>query len=332
MPNLRSRNPGETPPAPTRNFSHPNRQRASSLSPERDRDNPAPTLNDSRYMLPILPSRILPRSPSTQSLQTEQDRHADFDFGYESPLRPVTAYTTFSTRSVPDLGATALPQMPNLEAPPVPWLPPWYAASSSAPPAVTIIPPSPHRSIRRPPLSPTKSTKSGKGSRWGRWSMRAKTAFRFRRHKQPPVVPPVLYENEPTAPTIDISGPSTFRHLNSCTVQDLRAPETGLFVSTHWRPPIHTGAEQMSVMIGGGLGISSLGQPLSLSQSRGALPDVCDAGPSGESSFAGLGCQDEDGSAVSDDGDSEWEDSQEMRVFLEYHKKRRSTRYSFTPR
>jgi len=327
MSNLRARNPGEPSQTPTRNFSHPKRQRASSLSPEHNQDNPLLTINDSRYMLPILPSGIL-RSTSIQSLQTEQDRHADFDFGYESQVRSETSYTTFSARSVPDLNATALPPMPNRKAPPIHQQ---YAASASAPPAVTINPPSPSRSIRRPHPSPTKSGKSGKGCKWGRWSMRVKTVFRFKCHKKSTVqavLPPMMDDSEPPAPAMNIGGPSVFRHLTSGTTEDLRAPDTGLFASPHWRAPVYSSGEMRSVMIGDGLGISGLDQPSSSTYHAGQ--GVSEAGPRGENSYAGLGYQDVDDTAVSDDGNSEWEDDEGSRLFLEYQK--RKDRHSFNPR
>jgi hypothetical protein len=332
MSNPHARNSGEPPPTPNRNFSHPNRQRASSLSSEHNQNSLSLMVNDSRYMLPILPSGFLPRSPSAQSLQTEQDRHAGFDFGHESQVRPETSLTTFSSGSVPDLNATALPPMPDREAPPVPQLPPQYTALASAPPAVTINPPSPSRSIRRSHSSPTKSAKSGKGSRWGRWSMRVKTVFRFKRYTKTPVqaaLPPAMDESEPSAPAIVISGPIGFQHVSSNTVKDLRAPGTGLFASPHWMPPVRSGEEQRRVMMSGGLGISGLDQPSS--SSHDAESGTPEAGPIKGSTFAGLGRQDADGTAVSDDGDSEWEDSEETRSFLEYHKHRQNGRYSFKP-
>lgn len=328
MSNSRGRNPGEPSSTPTRNFSHPNRQRASSLSPEHNQDNPLITINDSRYMLPVIPSRFFSRSTSTQSLQTERDHYADFDFDYESPPRPETSHIAFSLRSVPDLDATALPPMPNREAPPIPPISQQYAAPASSPPAVTIKPPSPSRSIRRPHPSPTKSAKSGKGSRWGRWSMRVKTVFMFRRHRKSPALPAVIDFNEPSGPEVNIGRPSSFQHHVTHGKQGLRAAD-GMFVPPASEDPVLGDAGGTSAMISsGGLGISGLGQPPS--SCHDAETGASDAGPSRENRYAGLGHQDADGTALSDDGDSAWEEDEGSRIYLEYQK--RKGRFSFNPR
>lgn len=162
--------------------------------------------------------------------------------------------------------------------------------------------------------------------------MKVKTVFRFKRHRRSPVqaaLPPAMDESEPSAPEIVIGGPVGFQHVSSNTVKDLRAPGTGLFASPHWMPPVRSGEEQRRVMMSGGLGISGLDQPSS--SSHDAESGTPEAGPIKGSTFAGLGRQDADGTAVSDDGDSEWEDSEETRSFLEYHKHRQNGRYSFKP-
>jgi hypothetical protein len=300
----------------TRNFSHPNCQRASLLSPEHSQDNPPLTVNDSRYMLPILPSGIL-RSTSTQSLQTEQDRHTDFDFGYKSPARPEKSHATFSARSVLDLNATALPPMPTCDAPPIPPIPLQYAAPTPAPPPVTINQTSSTRSIRSTHHSPRKSGKIGKGSRLDRWSMRVKTVFRFKRHKKSPVpavLPFVMDDSDSSGPATDIGLPAAFQHVSSNTVHHLRAPGTGLFASPHWRAPVRSGKEMRSVMMSGGLGISGLDQPSSSSHDAALGPSG--AGPSEGNTYAELGQQDADDAAVSEDGNSEWEDDEGSRLFL----------------
>ena len=81
-------------------------------------------------------------------------------------------------------------------------------------------------------------------------------------------------------------------------------------------------------MMGGGLGISGLGQQSS--SSHDAEPGASDNGLSRDNTFAEIGQQDMDGITVSDDGDSEWEDNEGSRLFLEYQ--RRKDRYSFNPR
>lgn len=139
-----------------------------------------------------------------------------------------------------------------------------------------------------------------------------------------------MLEDEPPAPAMDIGSPSGFRHVTSDTVQDLRAPGTGLFASPHWRPPVHGGAVETSMMTSGGLIMVGLGQPSS--SSHDAEPGASDTGPSVGSISAGLERQVADSTVVTDDGDSEWEDDEGSRLFLDYHRGRQNGRLSFTPR
>lgn len=294
MSNSYSRRPGEPPPTPSRNFSHPNRQRDPSLSPEHNQDNPPMAPNDSRYMLPVMPSRVFSRSTSNVSLQTERHPHADFDFGYEPPARPGTSHTAISSFPTPDLTATALPQMPSRPAPPVPQIPPQFGG----PPHVAINPPSPRRTTRSPPRSPTKSAKSGKNSGWCRFKVKVKKALSFGRKKK-----------------LKISGPTDFRHERTYGTHPLRAPGTGVLTAAP-RLPVPGGAGGTGVMLSGGLGGGDLGQRPGTSHGVGG--GTTGAGLAREVTHGGLGHQDVDGTAVSDDGDSDWEDQEATRVFRAY--------------
>ncbi|KAF3044811.1 hypothetical protein E8E12_010823 [Didymella heteroderae] len=192
--------------------------------------------------------------------------------------------------------------MPDRKAPPIPPIPERYVAPASAP--VRINPSIPRRSIRRTPPSPTKSAKSDKGSRWGKWSMRVKTAFRFKRHKRPPVVD----LRKPAVPVMDIGKPSGFQHHFTYGEKGLRTSD-GLFVPPAEETPTPAGARGTIVLAGASLGGGDLGQGPSTSHVR----DKGTAGAGnngGDNLYLGLGHQDADGTAVSDDGDSDWEDDE----------------------
>ncbi|UPX16924.1 uncharacterized protein EKO05_0007305 [Ascochyta rabiei] len=210
------------------------------------------TPNDSRRFLPLLPSSVFSRSAS--NLHSESHPNADYDFFYQSPQRPGTARTVTSY-SVPDLTLTALPP------PPLPPLP------NQGLQPMNIQPPSPRKSIKSPPRSPTKSTK---GSGWRRVGRKIKRVFKFGRQRKRG-----SREVEGQGKVLDIGSPYDFQHLETHGFESLR---TGAPASGHGTTMGQVGAESRDAEQGGG--------------ARGGA----------------LGRLDFEGTAIEDDGMSEWED------------------------
>ncbi|KAF9693740.1 hypothetical protein EKO04_008399 [Ascochyta lentis] len=256
--------PQET--SPSRNFSYPARQRAATLSPQHDQDNPPMAPNDSRYFLP-LPSAIFSRS--TSNLHSESHLNADYGFSYHAPRRPETAHTVTSY-SVPDLTLTALPQ------PPLPPLP------NQGLQPMNIQPPSPRKIIKSPPRSPTKSTK---GSGWRRVGRKIKRAFKFGRQRKRG-----SREVEGQDKVLSIGSPYNFQH-----------------VETHGLGPLRTGVPTS--------GDAMTGQ---------AVVQSGDSDRGGGAQGSELGRLDVEGTAVEDDGMSEWEDYEgDTRIFFQQDTVRR---------
>lgn len=111
--------PQTTPPS--RNFSYPAHQDATTLLPQHNQDNPPMAPNDSRLFLPRLPSAIL-SSRSANNLHSqfnfelERSSNTEDDSFYYHHNRAGTSHT-LASRSVPDFNLTALPPPP---LPPLP--------------------------------------------------------------------------------------------------------------------------------------------------------------------------------------------------------------------
>ncbi|KAF2625527.1 hypothetical protein BU25DRAFT_423224 [Macroventuria anomochaeta] len=287
---------------PSRNFSHPNRHRAPNLSPSQYQNshnqNRPPMAPDSRHMLPLIPGAIFTRSTSNLSLHSERHPHDDINFSYISPRRLGTSHTAFSSYSTPDLTLTALPQLP-----PVPPIPQPFGG----PPPATINPPSPRRLVRSPPRSPTKSAKSTKGSGWRRLGRKVKKVFSFGRQKKRNST-----HSDGGQRAMVIGEPYDFVHRETHGVGPLR-PSGPARVGTRTTTSGVAGGESWSESMSGRLGCGLDDRP-SIGCDGGV--GARDKDISGGAEFGGLGNLDVEGTAVSDDEDSTWEDCEATRLFI----------------
>lgn len=245
--------PQTTPPS--RNFSYPANQDATTLLPQHNQDNPPMAPNDSRLFLPRLPSAIL-SSRSANNLHSqfnfelERSSNTEDDSFYYHHNRAGTSHT-LASRSVPDFNLTALPP------PPLPPLPVQTQDHGHGLSPFNIQPPSPKKLIKSPPRSPTKSSKS---SRWRHVGRKIKRVFTFGRQRKK---------------ILEIGSPYGFRH-----------------VETHGTEPLRTAAPVGDIATAGRV--------------EGGLETRRE--PSGLAAAGRLGRLDVEGTAVEDDGASEWED------------------------
>jgi hypothetical protein len=117
---------------------------------------------------------------------------------------------------------------------------------------------------------------------------------------------------------MEIGAPSGFRHVSSVTGKELRAPDTGLFASLGSRIPNPGSVGGTSMMMSGELGGGDLGQRSNTS--HGAGPGAAGADPSRRNPYSRLGHRDIDDTAVSDDGDSDWEDQDATQIFRAWNR------------
>lgn len=293
--------PYEAPPS-SRNFSHPNRRRASTISPEQTRHNPPMPRNDSRHMLPFLSSRIFPNSASIPDLRAERQAHGYFDFSYGPPRRPDTSYTAISSFSTPHLTVTALPEFPPPADPPI-------DTHSGSHTPLRIDAASSKSLAKSPPCSPAKSAVSGKHRGWRRLKIVMKKAFTFKRQKNRSPT----YSDYQKGP-IEIGSPYGFQHVETHGILPLRTARPGtVFPCDGDKIP------SRSMNVGpndGQYAQQKTGPRHGPRPGNGVIVGTVGRG--------GLGSLDNDGTAIEeDDDDSAWEDCEATRLFTAYHNRHR---------
>jgi len=261
--------PRATPPS--RNFSHPVRLTDVTPSPEHNQDNPPMAPNVSNMFLPRLPSAVL-ASRSEYNLHSQSNLHSERDPYADFDF---SYHSPRRPGTAHTLTSRSVPDL-TLTALPPPPLPPLTfqdQGQSQGLPPINLQPPSPKRLIKDSPRSPTKSTR---GSRWRHVGRKIKRVFTFGRQGKRG-----SREMEGQGRPMEIGSPYGFQH-----------------VETHGVGPLRTGAQSGDAMTTGHLGLRNGGYG-----GQGGL-----GGPSGAVEVGGLGRLDVEGTAVEDDGASEWED------------------------
>lgn len=112
---------------------------------------------------------------------------------------------------------------------------------------------------------------------------------------------------------IKIGGPTDFRHEQTGGGHSLRTPGTGLLTVAPGMAVLGGGADGAGVVVR--RGPESAGSHHRLTADLAGETRTTGAGHGERTREGGLGHQDAEGTAVSDDDDSEWEDQEATRLF-----------------
>ncbi|KAJ4994296.1 hypothetical protein SVAN01_00125 [Stagonosporopsis vannaccii] len=285
--------PHVTPPL-LQNYSHPDRRRASTLSPGQTQTNSlVMSHTNSRHMLP-LSSRLFSNSTSRLNLRSERRAYEAFDFSDGSQRRPETSHSAVSPFSRPDLNATALPEY---TVPGVPQIPQQFGG----PVPSQMGPPSTERLVYSPSHSPEESVKKEKGAGWRNFKMKVKSVFTSRRKKDRTSTP----SHDEETP-MQIGSPYGFEHqftmgarplLTAAALAAMAAGNVGE------RSAVHMNSET-----GGNSSAGRVVRP-------GGDVDALDGGVHGVVAYGQLGRLDSEGTAVEHVSDGSWETCEATRVF-----------------